>query len=140
MSIAKQEMELFEEWSKSREYFVTDGVVSETDYSASKLKLCFVLKEVNDLHGGGWDLREFLRGGGRPASAEQQEVGELEGPIGRGQLCAHLAALRRRQLEHVQRRRKSRARRGGGGGQRQRGGGGLRHQKTEQHAAGPPCA
>ncbi len=28
------------------------------------MKLVFVLKEVNDLGGGGWDLREFLRDGG----------------------------------------------------------------------------
>lgn len=42
-----------------------DGVVSEFDYSKSKIKLCFVLKEVNDLNGGGWDLRKYVHGGAR---------------------------------------------------------------------------
>lgn len=66
MSITEQELKLFDEWSKSREGFVSDGVVSEVDYLKSEIKLCFVLKEVNDLDGGGWDLREFIRNGARP--------------------------------------------------------------------------
>lgn len=63
MNIAEQEMKLFDAWSKNRDGFVSDGVVSETDYLKSDIKLCFILKEVNDLHGGGWDLREFIRKG-----------------------------------------------------------------------------
>lgn len=66
MSITEQEVKLFDEWSKDRDCFVSDGVVSETDYLKSQVKLCFVLKEVNDLHGGGWDLRKFIRDGARP--------------------------------------------------------------------------
>lgn len=66
MSIKEQESELFDEWSRNRECFVTDGVVSEMDYLQSEVKLCFILKEVNDLNGGGWDLREFVRDGARP--------------------------------------------------------------------------
>lgn len=67
MNISLQEIALFEEWQGSREDFVFDGVVSEADYLNSKIKLCFVLKEVNDEHGGGWDLREFIRNeGARP--------------------------------------------------------------------------
>ena len=66
MGIAEQELKLFDEWSKNRDGFVSDGVVSEIDYVKSELKLCFVLKEVNDLDGGGWDLREFIRNGARP--------------------------------------------------------------------------
>lgn len=31
----------------------------------SDLKLMIILKEVNDRHGGGWDLRKFLRDGAR---------------------------------------------------------------------------
>lgn len=66
MSILKKESSLFEEWSVSRSGFVADGVISEIDYLKSKLKLCFVLKEVNDEGGGDWDLREFVRDGARP--------------------------------------------------------------------------
>lgn len=65
MSITEQESALFNEWCVNREDFVVDGVVSETDYLNSKYKLCFVLKEVNDEGGGGWDLREFIRNGAR---------------------------------------------------------------------------
>lgn len=65
MSITEQEKELFALWSVNRKGFVFDGVVSETDYLASALKLCFVLKEVNDIDGGDWDLRQFVHGGGR---------------------------------------------------------------------------
>jgi hypothetical protein len=66
MSIFEQESALFEKWRGSREGFVLDGVVSEVDYLNSDIKLCFVLKEVNDLGGGGWDLREFVKDGARP--------------------------------------------------------------------------
>lgn len=65
MNISEQERQLFSEWSKKRAYFVPDGVVSESDYLNAETKLCFILKEVNDLNGGGWDLREFLRNGAR---------------------------------------------------------------------------
>lgn len=63
MSIFEKESELFNKWSKNRDDFVSDGVVSEKDYHTSELKLCFILKEVNDQGGGGWDLREFIRQG-----------------------------------------------------------------------------
>lgn len=66
MSVKERESVLFHKWESSRVGFVTDGVVSEQDYLNSKIKLCFVLKEVNDEHGGGWDLREFIRTGSRP--------------------------------------------------------------------------
>lgn len=65
MSISAQEEELFKLWEGGREGFVRDGVVSESDCLASQSKIVFVLKEVNDLGGGGWDLREFLAEGGR---------------------------------------------------------------------------
>ncbi|MBL4898760.1 MAG: hypothetical protein JKX76_03815 [Colwellia sp.] len=60
MSICAQEDKLFNEWRNHRVQLVTDGVVSEKDYLDSKYKICFVLKEVNDPDGGGWDLREYL--------------------------------------------------------------------------------
>ncbi|PSW96326.1 hypothetical protein C0W38_02485 [Photobacterium angustum] len=40
--------------------------MSEQDYLNSDIKICIVLKEVNDPDGGGWDLREFLANGARP--------------------------------------------------------------------------
>ena len=63
--IAEKEDRLFEAWSSSQESFVRDGIVDADEYGRSRVKLLFVLKEVNDLGGGGWDLREFLRNGGR---------------------------------------------------------------------------
>lgn len=63
MKIVENESELFTQWANGREDFVPDGVVSEQDYIESQLKLCFILKEVNDEGGGGWDLREFIKEG-----------------------------------------------------------------------------
>ncbi|MEC5319659.1 hypothetical protein VSX61_12035 [Brenneria populi subsp. brevivirga] len=65
MSISEQEKELFNLWSVNHKGFVLDGVVSEADYLESGLKLCFVLKEVNDIDGGDWDLRKYVHEGGR---------------------------------------------------------------------------
>ena len=65
MSIYEDETNLFNSWIGKREGFVVDGVVSEEHYINSSLKLCFVLKEVNDEGGGGWDLRQFIRDGAR---------------------------------------------------------------------------
>lgn len=66
MSIKKAEENLFREWQGTREGFVRDGVVCESWYLKSNPKIVFILKEVNDLSGGGWDLREFVAKGGRP--------------------------------------------------------------------------
>ena len=63
--IAEKEDKLFEAWPARQESFVRDGIVDADEYARSRVKLLFVLKEVNDLGGGGWDLREFLRCGGR---------------------------------------------------------------------------
>ncbi|MCI5144469.1 MAG: hypothetical protein D3923_02845 [Candidatus Electrothrix sp. AR3] len=65
MNISQVENNLFQQWQGRRKGFVHDGVVSEADYLASKLKIVVVLKEVNDPGGGGWDLRKFLAKGGR---------------------------------------------------------------------------
>jgi len=65
MKIYEAEEELFQKWKTNREDFVRDGVVSEKDYLASIPKIVFILKEVNDLGGGGWDLRRFVSKGGR---------------------------------------------------------------------------
>ncbi len=64
-SLAEQEERLFAAWQSRHEWFVRDGVVDADEYARSPVKLLFVLKEVNDPGGGGWDLREFLRDGGR---------------------------------------------------------------------------
>ena len=66
MGIRDAEEQLFSEWRAARPGFVADGVVDEAAYLASSRKLLFVLKEVNDPGGGGWDLRQFIREGGRP--------------------------------------------------------------------------
>lgn len=59
----KKEEALFQEWRlflDQPETFVSDGVVDEAAYRSSDLKILFLLKEVNDLGGGGWDLRTIL--------------------------------------------------------------------------------
>ena len=66
MSINEAEEKLFLQWQANRDGFVRDGVISEEEYLASKPKIAFVLKEVNDPGGGGWDLRTFVSNGGRP--------------------------------------------------------------------------
>ncbi|QIB69512.1 hypothetical protein Ami103574_09300 [Aminipila butyrica] len=63
MSIREQEDMLFKTMKAVEPKLVTDGVVEESSYLLAKYKIVFVLKEVNG--GENWDLREFLRGGGR---------------------------------------------------------------------------
>ena len=64
-STCSREDELFAEWREKRPGLVADGMVDEDAFCRSSPKLLFVLKEVKDVGGGGWDLREFLREGGR---------------------------------------------------------------------------
>jgi hypothetical protein len=61
--ITELENSLFQRWAASREGFVSDGVVDEVSYLSSSPRIVFVLKEVNG--GEDWDLRQFLREGGR---------------------------------------------------------------------------
>lgn len=63
MTIRGAEGRLFAEWSRVRDRFVADGVVSENDYQTSSPKIALILKEVNDPNGGDWDLRKFLSEG-----------------------------------------------------------------------------
>lgn len=51
------------EWASQCEGFVRDGIVNINEYSKSKRKILFLLKEVNG--GKDWDLRDFLHQGGR---------------------------------------------------------------------------
>jgi len=68
MNIRTSEEELFAEWRAKRRGFVADGVVDESAYLQSSRKLLFVLKEVNDPDGGGWDLREIVKTGDRAST------------------------------------------------------------------------
>lgn len=64
-SIFRQEEALFDEWRKLRPDLVTDGVVDEDQYKSTEKRILFVLKEVNDPGGGGWDLRKLIHDGER---------------------------------------------------------------------------
>ena len=70
MGIRERENELFARWADRRPGLVMDGVVDETAYLASSPKILFLLKEVNDQNGGGWDLREYIGAGARPQTWE----------------------------------------------------------------------
>jgi hypothetical protein len=59
-SIAESEDALFAEWRLTRPDLVTDGVVDEVSWAASRPKVLFLLKEVNSDGKGNWDLREQI--------------------------------------------------------------------------------
>lgn len=65
-SIRDQEDELFDRWSAGRSSFSRDGLADECAYLGSRKKILFLLKEVNDRDRSNFDLRTFLREGGRP--------------------------------------------------------------------------
>ena len=69
-TLTDRENELFKEWSEELGdgLFVKDGAVDPDAHESCRVKLLFVLKEVNDPEGGGWDLRKFLKGGGRAST------------------------------------------------------------------------
>ena len=68
-NLNRREDALFEEWKRSlvnpSEAFVPDGAVCGETYESTSPRIVFLLKEVNDPGGGDWDLRDFLRSGGR---------------------------------------------------------------------------
>ena len=64
-SLEEQENAIFKPWRERRPDLVADGVVEETRWLQSRPRLLFLMKEVNDKGGGGWDSREFLLGGAR---------------------------------------------------------------------------
>jgi len=70
MSISQQEESLFTQWRQLCPDLVTDGVIDERLYMVSNPKILLIIKEVNDKGGGNWDLREFVRNGGRPQTWE----------------------------------------------------------------------
>ena len=61
--LVADEKNLLEEWSALIPGFISDGVVDAEKYCKAPIKILVVLKEVNG--GSGWDLRDFLRKGGR---------------------------------------------------------------------------
>ena len=76
MSIRELEEKLFDEWqekekleynNENKKIFVRDGLVDEENYFKAPVKILYLLKEVN---GGDkdWDLREFVKNGGRSAT------------------------------------------------------------------------
>jgi len=65
MRIREAEDALFNEWRPSRPGFVADGAADDEAFASSSKRILFILKEVNDLDGGGWDLRQYMREGGR---------------------------------------------------------------------------
>ena len=64
-SIRQEEDKLFAEWKTKRLGFRPDGIVDETKYLSSSIKILFILKELNKCDDD-FDLREFLKKGGRP--------------------------------------------------------------------------
>ena len=76
MSIRELEEKLFDEWqekekleynNENKKNFVRDGLVDEESYFKAPVKILYLLKKVN---GGDkdWDLREFVKNGGRSAT------------------------------------------------------------------------
>ncbi|MBS3938785.1 MAG: hypothetical protein KGZ50_09490 [Peptococcaceae bacterium] len=63
MTIVENEEKLFEEWKLKRPGLIKDGVVNEETFSKSKIKILYLLKEVNG--GVDWDLRKFISEGAR---------------------------------------------------------------------------
>lgn len=63
--------ELFDNWKReikkeeiNRHQFISDGIVDESTWITSELKVLFLLKEPNDENSNkDWDLRELLRNG-----------------------------------------------------------------------------
>ena len=61
--LLKKENQLLDECSENCPGMIRDGLVNPERYIKSKIRILYLLKEVNG--GADWDLREFLRKGGR---------------------------------------------------------------------------
>ena len=70
--LGEREDALFDFWrqrlGQDAEGFVADGAVCGDTFESANTRIVFLLKEINDPGGGNWDLREFLRDGGRGAT------------------------------------------------------------------------
>lgn len=106
MSIMDAENRLFQRWRQGTAGFVADGVVDEVAYLKCDLKILLVLKEVNDPKGGGWDLREFLRKGGRPHTWSNvarwlDGIGELPASLPWNEVSQVSESQRREALQRI---------------------------------------
>ena len=59
----EKQIALFDKWRILHPELVTDGIIDEEAYTKSKIKILYLLKEVNG--GENWDLCEFIAGGAR---------------------------------------------------------------------------
>jgi hypothetical protein len=62
-NIALKEKELFDEWRIKTSNLSEDGLIDYTSYINSKLKILYLLKEVNSEEG--FNLKDFVKQGGR---------------------------------------------------------------------------
>jgi hypothetical protein len=60
------EKELFTKWISKRPELAIDGIINESEYSQSRIKVLYILKEVNDWKKG--NLKEFVQNGSRGAT------------------------------------------------------------------------
>lgn len=63
--INERENDLFDDWEKGRPSFSRDGLADPVAYQASITKIVLLMKEVNDPMQTNFDLRGFIKGGGR---------------------------------------------------------------------------
>ena len=61
MLIREKEDKIFEKWAVIRTSFISDGLIDESEYFNSNIKLLFVHREANVSKNENWDLREFLK-------------------------------------------------------------------------------
>lgn len=66
VKISDQEDRLFEVWRTRRPGSVPDGLADEQAYLKSSPRILLIMKEVNDPEDPSFDLRRFMRDGGRP--------------------------------------------------------------------------
>jgi hypothetical protein len=66
VKILDAQKELFDNLRRINADVVEDGVVDEDEYLSTSPRIMYVLKEVNG--GRGWNLCDFIREGGRPAT------------------------------------------------------------------------
>lgn len=63
MSITSNENKIFSSLRENGLAVVADGVVCEQEFLNARYKIVYILKEANG--GDNWDLRDFVRDGGR---------------------------------------------------------------------------
>lgn len=61
--LSEAESELFKEWDKKYDCFISDGIVNFRQYAAAPLKITCILKEANSIDGFKWSLTDFINKG-----------------------------------------------------------------------------